>query len=81
MSDNERTITLLEEIRDLQKESLTEYRRVTQQSLDMQREAVKRQQQMAGLYRRVLLVGVLLVVPLLGLLLYLLAHWSNRLFR
>jgi len=73
--------TLLEEIRDVQKESLAEYRRVTQQSLDMQRQAVARQQQIGRLYQRVLLVGAAVVVPLLILLIYLLTRWSDRLFR
>ena len=81
MTDDQRTHTLLEEIRDVQKESLAEYRRVTQQSLDMQRQAVTRQQQMVQVYRRVLLVGVLVTVPLLVLLMFLLFRWSDRLFR
>jgi hypothetical protein len=81
MTDDQRTHTLLEEIRDVQKESLAEYRRVTQQSLDMQRQAVTRQQQMVQVYRRVLLVGILVTVPLLVLLMFLLFRWSDRLFR
>jgi hypothetical protein len=80
MTDDERTQRLLEEIRDVQKESLAEYRRVTQQSLDMQRQAVTRQQQIVQLYRRVLLVGVVIVAPLLVLLVYLLSRWGGRLF-
>lgn len=79
--NDERMHTLLEEIRDVQKESLAEYRRVTQQSLDMQRQAVARQQQIGRLYQRVLLVGAAVVVPLLILLIYLLSRWSDRLFR
>ena len=79
--NDERMHTLLEEIRDVQKESLAEYRRVTQQSLDMQRQAVARQQQIGRLYQRVLLVGAAVVVPLLILLIYLLTRWSDRLFR
>ena len=81
MTDDERAQRLLEEIRDVQKESLAEYRRVTQQSLDMQRQAMTRQQQIVQLYRRVLLVGVVIVAPLLVLLLYLLSRWGDRLFR
>ena len=80
MTDDERTQRLLEEIRDVQKESLAEYRRVTQQSLDMQRQAMTRQQQIVQLYRRVLLVGVVIVAPLLVLLVYLLSRWGGRLF-
>ena len=81
MIDDERAQRLLEEIRDVQKESLAEYRRVTQQSLDMQRQAMTRQQQIVQLYRRVLLVGVVIVAPLLVLLVYLLSRWGDRLFR
>ena len=54
---------------------------VTQQSLDMQRQAMTRQQQIVQLYRRVLLVGVVIVAPLLVLLVYLLSRWGDRLFR
>jgi hypothetical protein len=81
MADDQRTQTLLEEIRDVQKESLAEYRRVTQQSLDLQRQATTRQQQMIQVYRRILLVGILITVPLLVLLMFLLLRWSDRLFR
>jgi len=81
MTDDQRTHTLLEEIRDVQKESLAEYRRVTQQSLELQRQGTARQQQMVQVYRRVLLVGILVTVPLLVLLMFLLIRWSDRLFR
>ena len=81
MTDDQRTHSLLEEIRDVQKESLAEYRRVTQQSLELQRQATARQQQMVQVYRRVLLVGILVTVPLLVLLMFLLIRWSDRLFR
>ena len=81
MSDDARSQTLLEEIRDIQKESLAEYRRVTQQSLEMQRQAVTRQQQMIQLYRRILAIGAVVCVPLLVLVIYLVARWSDRLFR
>ena len=63
---------LLVEIRDAQRESLAEYRRVTARSLELQERAVARQEQIGGLYRRVLVVGAVVTVPLLGLLLYLL---------
>jgi len=81
MTDDQRTHTLLEEIRDVQKESLAEYRRVTQQSLELQRQGTARQQQMVQVYRRVLLVGIQVTVPLLVLLMFLLIRWSDRLFR
>jgi hypothetical protein len=57
---------------------LAEYRRVTQQSLELQQRAAARQEQFARIYKKVLLVGGALVAGLLGLLLYLLR--SHHLF-
>jgi len=81
MEPTDRTHQLLEEIRDLQRESLAEYRKVTQQSLDLQSRSVRRQEQIGGLYKRMVTVGVVLIVPLLVLLVYLLITWGPRLFR
>ncbi len=81
MEANDRTHKLLEEIRDAQCEHLAEYRRVTQQSLDLQQRAVHRQQELGRLYRRIVLLGGGLVVVLMALLLYLLVRWSHYLFR
>ncbi len=81
MEANDRTHKLLEEIRDAQREHLAEYRRVTQQSLDLQQRAVDRQQELGRLYRRIVLLGGGLVVVLMALLLYLLVRWSHYLFR
>ena len=81
MEANDRTHKLLEEIRDAQREHLAEYRRVTQQSLDLQQRAVDRQQELGRLYRRIVLRGGGLVVVLMALLLYLLVRWSHYLFR
>ncbi len=65
---------LLREIRDAQRESLEEYRRVTSRSLELQEQAVARQEQLGGLYKRVLVAGAVVIVPLLGLLVYLLTY-------
>lgn len=81
MAAEERTHKLLEEIRDAQREQLAEYRRVTQLSLELQQRAVARQEQVSLLYRRIALLGGVLVVVLVGLLLYLLVRWSDYLFR
>ena len=81
MEANDRTHKLLEEIRDAQREHLAEYRRVTQQSLDLQQRAVDRQQELGRLYRRIVLLGGGLVGVLMILLLYLLVRWSHYLFR
>ena len=79
MTDNEST-QLLREIRDAQREHLAEYRRVTQQSLELQQDAVKRQAQLGGLYRQVLMVGGSVAIVLLVLLIFLLVRWAPRLF-
>ncbi len=81
MEPDDLTHKLLEEIRDAQREHLAEYRRVTQLSLDLQQRAVGRQQELGRLYKRIVLLGGGLVVLLMGLLLYLLARWSQYLFR
>jgi len=81
MDADERTRQLLEQIRDVQREHLAEYRRVTQQSLDLQQRSVQRQQELGSLYKRVALLGGLAVVVLLALLVYLLTRWSDYLFR
>ena len=81
MEADDLTHKLLEEIRDAQREHLAEYRRVTQQSLDLQQRAVARQEQVSRIYKRVVLLGGILVAVLLSLLLYLLARWSHQLFR
>lgn len=80
MNDEEDVRQLLREIRDVQRENLAEYRRVTQQSLELQQRAVARQEQVSALYRRVVFVGGALVLALLALLGYLLARWSPQLF-
>ncbi len=81
MEADERTHKLLEEIRDAQREHLIEYRRVTQQSLELQQRAVARQQQIGLIYKRIVLLGGVLVAVLLGLLGYLLVRWAHYLFR
>lgn len=53
---------LLIEIRDAQREHLAEYRKVTQRSLDMQRQAANRQEQLSVLYRRVVFAGTMLIL-------------------
>ena len=80
MTESDRQTRLLEEIRDLQREQLAEYRRVTQQSLELQQRAVDRQQQLGRLYSRVVGLGAGLALVLIGLLIFLLIRWSDRLF-
>ncbi len=66
------TRQLLIEIRDLQRESLSEYRRVTQRSLDLQQQAVTRQEQISRLYRRVIVAGLALIIVIILRVIYLL---------
>ena len=80
MERDDETRRLLREIRDAQREQLDEYRRVTERSLELQQRAVTRQEQIGHLYRRLLLVGGVLVAALLMLLVYLLVKWSRYLF-
>ena len=77
---DETTKRLLEEIRDAQREHLAEYRSVTRQSLDLQKQAVMRQEQLGAMYRRVIAVGGAVALVLLVLLGYLLTRWGSRLF-
>jgi len=81
MEADERTHELLEEVRDAQREYLAEYRRVTQQALDLQHRAVARQEQVSLIFKRIVLLGGVMVAALLSLLLYLLVRWSHYLFR
>ncbi|HEY2946539.1 MAG TPA: hypothetical protein VGN09_29165 [Vicinamibacteria bacterium] len=81
MDADDQARKLLEEIRDAQREHLAEYRRVTQQSLELQQRAVARQEQVGVIYKRIVLLGGVMVAALLTLLGYLLVRWSHYLFR
>ena len=72
MQESDEIKKLLVEIRDAQLEQLAEYRKVTQRSLQLQQQAVTRQEQMSKLYRLVVLAGSVLIVILILVLLYLL---------
>ena len=62
---------LLVEIRDIHREHLEEYRRVTGESLELQRQAVKRQEQLGRLYKRVAVVSSLVLIGFVLFLVYL----------
>lgn len=59
--DSRDVIHLLVEIRDAQREHLAEYRRVTQEQLELSRRAVRRQEQLGRLYQRALAASALVV--------------------
>jgi len=76
MNENDRTEQLLSQILDAQRAHLEEYKRVTTQSLDLQRQGVETQSRHVRLYRRVILIGAIVMV---GLLAYVV--WLSRLIR
>jgi len=78
MEEQSRTEKLLEEIRDLQRENLDEYKRVTTQSLEMQKRAVDRQEQVAKIYRIALIVSAVLIIGIIALIFYLLQYLPTR---
>jgi CHASE3 domain sensor protein len=65
-------LKLLTEIRDAQREHLAEYRKVAQESLALQKQAVARQEQVVKLYRRVLVAGGAVILLVLIFLFYVL---------
>ena len=73
MNDDNRTQQLLTQILETQRAHLEEYKRVTSQSLDLQRQGVETQSRHVRLYRRVLYV---LAMVLLGLVAYVV--WLSR---
>lgn len=78
MEDQSRVETLLEEIRDVQRESLVEYKRVTSQSLELQQKAVNRQEQLGKTYRIALIASALLVIGIVILIFYVLQFLPPR---
>jgi hypothetical protein len=63
---------LLTEIRDTLREHLEEYKRVASQSLEYQRRAVSRQEQLGRLYKFALVGAVLLIFGVASFLAWLL---------
>jgi hypothetical protein len=62
MEPNSQIIALLEEMRDIQRDHVAEYRRISEKVLSFQETAVARQGQVAKLYRSVVtIVGILVV--------------------
>jgi CHASE3 domain sensor protein len=62
--DSSDVTQLLVEIRDIQRDQLEEYRRVTKESLELSRRAVQKQEQLGRLYQRVVAVGTLILIGL-----------------
>lgn len=76
MQESNEIKELLVELRDVQREHLAEYRKVTQRSLELQQEAVTRQAQIGNLYRRVIIACAILVVFVVAAIIYLLGKLS-----
>jgi len=74
MNDSDRVEQLLTQILEVQRAHLEEYKRVTSQSLELQRHAVETQSRHVLLYRRVIVAVAIVVV---GLGAYVL--WLSRL--
>jgi hypothetical protein len=76
MADISRTEQLLNEILETQRAHLEEYKRVTAESLRLQRQAVEAQGRYIHLLRPALIVGAVVVA---GLIVYVL--WLSRFIR
>jgi len=76
MTQNDRTEQLLAEILEVQRAHLEEYKRVTSESLQLQRRATDAQLRYIRLLRPMLIVGSIVMA---GLIVYVL--WLSRLIR
>jgi len=76
MAQNDRTEQLLAEILEVQRAHLEEYKRVTSESLQLQRRATDAQVRYIRLLRPMLIVGSIVMA---GLIVYVL--WLSRLIR
>jgi type VI protein secretion system component VasF len=70
MEDSTRIASLLEEIRDLQKTQLEEYTAHAARSVALAEESVDRQRRFGNIYKRVLIVGALLIAALVYFVLW-----------
>ena len=75
MPESDEVKELLTQIRDLQREQLANYQQVTQRSLELQQQAVTRQEQLGKLYKKVVLAGSILVLLLVLLLVYIIRRY------
>ena len=78
MEDQSRVEKLLEEILDVQREQLEQYKNVTKLSLELQQTAVGRQEQIGKIYRIALIVSAVVVAGIIGLVFYLLQYLPTR---
>ena len=69
---------LLEQILEVQREQLEQYKSVTKRSLELQQTAVGRQEQISKIYRIALVVSAIVVAGIIGLVFYLLQFLPTR---
>ena len=77
MKESEGIKELLGAIRDTQREHLSEYKRIAERALELQAQSVKRQEQIGNLYRRIVVVGLGLIVFVVVLIVYVLARLTR----
>lgn len=72
MEQPDEIIELLKEIRDVQREQFTQFKTVTERSLELQKRAVSRAENIGRIYRVAVAVSAVLIVGIILLILYLL---------
>lgn len=72
MDGSEEITRLLTEIRDAQREHLSEYRANAKRAIDLQQVAVERQEKIGRLYKRIVVFGITLIAFIIVLIIYLL---------
>ena len=71
MADERTTEQLLGEILEVQRQHLEEYKRVTSQSLELQRQGVDTQARHVRMYRKFIVAGTVVIATLVVYLLWL----------
>lgn len=77
MKESDEIKELLGAIRDTQREHLLEYKRIAERALELQARSVKRQEQIGNLYRRIVVVGLALIIFVVALIVYVLARLTR----
>ena len=71
MEQQDESIALLREIRDIQREHLEEYKAAAERSIELQQRAVNRAESIGKVYRGALVVSAVLISGIIILILYL----------
>ena len=78
MQESDDIMKVLTEIRDCQREYLEEHKKVTQRSLELQQQAVSRQEQLGKTYRVALIVSAVLIIGIVAVLMYVMSYLPPR---